>query len=75
LDYKDYFEEIKVSDTSVSYRWNLNKVPKGCDQIILLSNLIQHFKNQNKDIKLRPDKRKRAKGLIVVFINEKPPLQ
>ena len=75
MDYKDYFEQTKISENSTSFRWNLNKVPKGCDQILLLANLIQNFKSQGKDIKLRPDKRKRAKGLIVVFVNEKPPLQ
>ncbi len=75
MNYEDYFEKTNISDTSISYRWNLNKVPKGCDQIVLLAKLIQRFRDEDKDVRLRPDKRKRAKGLIVVFINEKPPLQ
>lgn len=72
LNYKDYFEKIKISNTTISFRWDLNKVPTGCDQILLLAQLINQFKNLNKEIKLRPDKRKRAKGLIVIFINDKP---
>ena len=74
LDYKNYFDQIEISDTCTSYRWNLNKVPNGCNQIILLAQLIQTYKDQGKEIKLRPDQRKRAKGLIVVFINDTPSL-
>ena len=75
LDYKNHFDQIKISDTCISYRWNLNDIPNGCDQIILLAQLIQNYKDQGKEIKLRPDQRKRAKGLIVVFINDPSPLQ
>ena len=75
LNYTQYFEKTIISETSVSYRWDLNKVPTGCEQITLLAELINHYKNEGKLIKLRPDTRKRAKGLIVVFINDKDPLQ
>jgi len=75
LDYNDYFEKNVISETCFSFRWDLNKVPKGCDQIILLAQLISHYRSLNKNIKLRPDKRKRAKGLLVVFVNEQEPIQ
>lgn len=74
MDYKNYFEEIKISDTTISFRWDLNKVPTGCDQILLLAQLINNYKQKGKEIKLRPDRRKRAKGLIVIFVNDKPEL-
>lgn len=75
LDYNEYFEKATVSEKTISYRWDLNKVPKGCDQILLLAQLIKTYKEQGKYIKLRPDTRKRAKGLIVVFVNDEEPLQ
>lgn len=74
MDFNDFFEKTIISDTCYSFRWNLNKVPKGCDQILLLAQLITANSSENKEIKLRPDKRKRAKGLIVVFVNDKNPL-
>ncbi len=74
MDFNNFFEKTIVSETCISFRWNLNKVPKGCDQILLLAQLITAHSSEDKEIKLRPDKRKRAKGLIVVFVNDKPSL-
>lgn len=69
LDYKDYFIKQAINETSVVFKWNLNAIPKGIDQILLLADLIRGCQEENKAVEIRPDKRKRAKGLVVIFAN------
>jgi hypothetical protein len=70
LNYENFFISYRVNPHSTVYKWNLNKIPSGCDQILALAELITACKNQEKTVKLRPDKRKRAKGLLVIFAND-----
>jgi hypothetical protein len=68
-NYKDYFIKQSISEHSVVFKWNLNTIPKGVNQILLLADLIRGCQEENKIVEIRPDKRKRAKGLVVIFAN------
>lgn len=72
MNYESFFISHKVTPHSTIYKWNLNKVPNGCDQILILAKLITACKREKKSVELRPDKRKRAKGLLVIFANNPP---
>jgi hypothetical protein len=68
--FHSYFQKTKINENTYFYKWDLNKVPRGYNQILLLADLIKYEKNNGYHIKIKPDKRKRAQGLPVLFINK-----
>ena len=68
--YEDYFHRTNL-ESGYYYKWDLNKVPKDYNQILILAQLIQAQLDLNHKVVVRADKRKRAKGLPVVFVNYK----
>ena len=68
--FHDFFQKTQINENAYFYKWDLNKVPKGYNQILLLADLIRYEKNNGYHIKIKPDKRKRAQGLPVLFINK-----
>ena len=70
MEFEKYFIKDKVSENSLLFKWNLNNIPKGYKQILLLADLIRHHTSKGYEIKLRPDKRNHAKGLLVIFVNK-----
>lgn len=63
------FQRTDLENNGIIYRWNLNNVPDAVTQILFLNNLILHEMSSGRVCKVRPDKRKRAQGLVVVFSN------
>lgn len=63
------FTATQLPNDGLIYRWNLNNVPEPVSQILYMSELIQHEMSNSREIKIRPDKRKRAQGLLVIFSN------
>jgi hypothetical protein len=66
------FQRTDLENNGIIYRWNLNNVPDAVTQILFLNDLILHEMSPEgggRVCKVRPDKRKRAQGLVVVFSN------
>lgn len=63
------FTAAQLPNDGLIYRWNLNNVPEPVSQILYMSEVIQHEMALSREIKIRPDKRKRAQGLLVIFSN------
>lgn len=63
------FTAAQLPNDGLIYRWNLNNVPEPVSQILYMSELIQYEMSKSREIKIRPDKRKRAQGLLVIFSN------
>jgi hypothetical protein len=65
-----FFKKETINEGSWFFKWDLNKVPKDYTQVLILAELIKSQLNSKVEINIKPDKRKRAKGLPVVFVNK-----
>lgn len=73
LNFEDYFVCEKIKQSTEIWRWNLNNTPKDpAVRILILAELIKYCQNNGNLVKMRPDKRLRAKGLFALFSNNPP---
>ena len=61
------FYLTKIDENTLLYRWDLNNIPNGINQILLLADLIKYCQENGYNPIIKKDKRLRASGLLVVF--------
>lgn len=69
--FPDCFSKKQLSENSFLFCFDLNKVPNTSQQIIRLAELIKILESQDYICSVKPDKRLRGSGLLVVFANTK----
>jgi hypothetical protein len=65
----NYFISKQINDQTTIFFFDLNQTISKVDFILALSDLILHQKKLGNKVVIKPDKRKRAIGLYVLFSN------
>jgi hypothetical protein len=65
----NYFISKKINDLTTIFFFDLNQTISKVDFILALSGLILEQKKLGNKVVIKPDKRKRAIGLYVLFSN------
>ena len=68
---EDCFTCSKIKQNSFLWQWNLNNCPADqVQRVLLMAALINQCHENNQTVRIKPDRRSRAKGLSVIFANE-----